>query len=115
LTKPFDLAEDEVGIRLPHKRLGIFVAVIQVGEHRFLQRTNGRVAATADTSFGYLREQPFYQVEPASAGRREVYVVAWMPRQPSSNLADLVGPLIIHHQVNVESLRQIGIDLVEKL
>ena len=43
-----------------------------------------------------------------------MHVVAGMPGQPSLHLAHLMRSVIVHHQMDVTSLREIGIDFVEK-
>ncbi len=73
------------------------------------------LAPASNTALSYVGEQAFHQVRPASAGGREVHVIARMPRQPSLLFANLVGTEIVHHQMNLESLGQTGFDLVEKV
>src|SRR5262249_9621108 len=72
--KSSDLAQNQLGICRPHKRLGIFVALIQVVEHRLLQGSNGRVASAADASFGHFGKQSSHEVQPTATGRGVVNV-----------------------------------------
>jgi len=72
------------------------------------------MAAASDASFRHFREESFRQIQPTSAGGRDVHVVAWMPCQLCLHLAHLMRSVIVHHQMDVTSLREIGVDFVEK-
>jgi len=41
-------------------------------------------------------------------------VVPRVPRQPTAYLCDLVGAVVVHHQVHLEAARKIGLDLVKE-
>ena len=64
----------------------IFVPLIQVVEHRLLQRSNGRVTSTPDAPFGHFGEQSFYEIQPTATGRGEVDVISGVARQPGADL-----------------------------
>ena len=63
-----------------------------------------------------VQEQSLHQVQPTSAGRSEMqHAAARMPRQPGSYFADLVRTVVVHHQVNFKSRRNVGVNFVQKL
>jgi hypothetical protein len=72
------------------------------------------VTASTDTALGHLGEQSFHQIQPTSAGRGEVNVIARVSRQPTSNFGDLVCAVVVHHQMHVQPGGKIILDLVEK-
>src|SRR5579863_10726586 len=78
------------------------------------QHSNGSVTAAPDAALGHFCEESLHQVQPTSAGRREVNVIARVSRQPVSNLGDLVGTVVVHHQMHVQPGGKIVLDLVEK-
>src|SRR5215469_15864875 len=88
---------------MPYERLGIFITLIQVVQHRFLQCSNRRVASAPHASFGHFRKQSFHQIQPTGTGGREMDVIAGMAQQPSSHLLDLVGSVVVHYQVDFKT------------
>lgn len=54
-----NLAEDQVGTGSPDKRLGLFVASIQIVEHSPFQLFHSRVTSPAHASLGDFGKQPF--------------------------------------------------------
>src|SRR5688572_4593076 len=72
------------------------------------------MTSAPDASFGHFCKQSFHQVEPTTAGRREVDVIARMPRQPVSHFADFMGAVVVHHQVDIQTTGEAGIDVVEE-
>lgn len=100
-TKAGDFSEDEVGISGPGKRFGIFVAPVQVIEHGGLQFVHSAMAATFDAALGYLGKEPFYKIEPTTARRREVQVVARMTDEPAADFVDLMSAIVVQHHVDL--------------
>ena len=80
---------------MPLEGLGMTVALVEIIEHRLLQMAHSCVAAAPDAPLGHFCEQPFYEIEPASAGGREVHVIARMPRQPGLHFADLMSTVFV--------------------
>jgi hypothetical protein len=93
----------------------VFVAVVEVIKHGFFQGVNGGVAASTDAPFSDFCKQPLDKIEPASAGGREVDVIARMPGQPVLYLRYFVCAVVVHHQVDIEATRETGFDVVENL
>ncbi len=87
-----DLTEDEIGSGGPDERFGVLVAVVDVGKHGFLQGVNGGMAPATHASFGDFGEQPFYEIEPASAGWGEVDVMRGCRANQVCTLATLCVP-----------------------
>ena len=95
---------------MPLEALGTAVALVEIVEHHLFQMAHSGVVVLPDAPLGHLREQPFYQIEPAPAGGREVHMITRIMCQSSLHFADLVSPIIVHHQMNVEAFRQAGFD-----
>src|SRR5512133_1122301 len=114
IAKSLDLAENQIRICGPDEGLGILVALVQIVQHGFLQHSNGSVTTSTNTALGHLGEQSLDQVQPASAGRREVNVIARVSRQPTSNFGDLVCAVVVHDQMHVQLSWKISLDLGEK-
>ena len=72
------------------------------------------MATPSHAAFGHLGKQALNQIQPASARGREMDMIAGMARQPSADFADLVGAVVVHHQMNLQPAREIGIVIVEK-
>ena len=107
-------SEDYIGIGRPHERLGISVALVEIVEHGLLQDSDSSVTAAADTALGHFCEKALPEVEPTSAGGREMNVIARVATQPSANFGNLVRTVVIHHQMHVPAGGKILLDLVER-
>ena len=70
--------------------------------------------AALDLFVGEQREPAFDLVQPGSAGRREVQVIARVAGQPGPDRRRLVGGVIVEHQVDVETGRHGGFDRGEE-
>ena len=71
------------------------VADLQVAADGVLEFAGAAVCAAPKLFFGQRREPALHQVEPRSAGRREVQVEAWMTQQPALDRRSLVGGVVI--------------------
>lgn len=80
---------------MPLEGFGVAVALIEIVEHCLLQVPHCGVAPAPNTALGNFGEQAFDQVQPASAGGREVHVIARMPRQPGLHFADLMSTVFV--------------------
>jgi hypothetical protein len=67
------------------------VTELQVATDGVLEFAGVAVSAAPKLFFGQRREPALDQVEPGSAGRREVQVEAWMTQQPALDRRSLVG------------------------
>jgi hypothetical protein len=71
---------------VPYERLGIFIALIQVVQHRFLQCSNRHVASAPHASFGHFRKQSFHVLIDITSALQ-----AWLNGSQANNGIALVG------------------------
>ena len=65
--------------------------------------------------FGQEREEALDLVEPGGAGRREVDMPARMAGQPTLNGRRLVGCVVVHDQMDVELVGDLGFESAQEL
>src|SRR5918911_3577175 len=64
-----------------------------------------------------IREQAkeaLYLIQPTRASRREVQMIPRSTGKPALNFGHLVGPVVIHHQMNIEVLRDGLVDTLQE-
>ena len=97
-----DAGEDLVGGFGPNERLGGFV----VGGDEFadggLQFADTAVNPAADLLVGEFGKPPLDQVDPGPVGGRVVDMEAWTLRKPPPDEGRLVGPIVVHDDVDIE-------------
>jgi len=71
--------------------------------------------AAAQLFFGEAREPAFHQVEPGSAGRREVEMKARMTQQPTLEGRGLVGGVIVDDQMERAAARDLVVNGLQEL
>ena len=76
--------------------------------------TGRAMRASTNLLFGQRREPALDQVEPGSAGGREVQVKTRMAGQPAMNQRSLVRRVIVQDQMNVQSCGYGRVDAVQK-
>src|SRR5215831_15258113 len=113
-AKSADLSQNQIGVGSPYERRRIFISLVQVGKHGFLQRSNAGMAAATNTALGEFGKQSFHQVQPTSAGWRVMRMVARMSRQPGSHLRHLVRAVVVHNQMYVQPGGKMVFDVIEK-
>ncbi len=98
---PFFLGEDGISGLGPDERFGIGVVAVEVVVDRVLEVGNAPEDAAAETLAGDLGEEALDEVEPGSAGRREVHVEArsWRARAAPGVF---VRGVVVDHEVEVE-------------
>src|SRR6516164_7184056 len=75
----------------------------------------GAAEGTTPNLFGGQgREEALDQINPRTAGGREVDVKARTLGQPVPDQRGLVSPVVVHNQMNAERGRNVGVDRVEK-
>src|SRR5579859_862781 len=114
LTKSGDASEDLVGGLDPQERLGRVVAGGQVEPNRVFELSDACVSATSKLLVGKHREPALDLIDPGAIGRREVDVEAGVAKQPPLDERRLVGAVVVHNEVDIESVGQFSIDAVEK-
>lgn len=78
----------------------------------FTHRTERAAPYALRRDFG---EESFYCIQPGRTGRREVNVVPWAARKPSSYRGVFVRRVVVHDQVDVEFRRHLLVDAFEEL
>ena len=73
------------------------------------------VDAAADLFFGESGEPTFEQVQPRGRSRREVQVKARPLGQPAPDQLGFVRAVVIQDEMDLEILRHVGVEGVEKL
>ena len=113
-AEAFDGGEDVVGGLGPAEwsRVGVDgVDVAADGVFEFLCRT---MDPAPELFFGQEREEAFDLVQPGSAGRREVDMPARMAGQPASHRRRLVGCVVVHDQMDVEVVGDLGFESAQE-
>src|SRR5665213_524711 len=71
--------------------------------------------APANSFFADLAEPSLDQVQPRTAGGREVYMESPMPLQPLLYVGMLMGRIVVHDQVQIQLGWRLLVDQFEKL
>ena len=71
--------------------------------------------AASDLLFGHQGEEALDLVTPGCSGGGEVDMPARALGEPIADRFGLVGGVVVHHQMDVEVARHVGLDLVEEL
>ena len=115
LTKSGNRLEYLLGGFGPEEGFRVLVVQLKITFDRCLQFTSAAEGAAPDLLGGQSREEALDEIDPRSSGRREVNVEARTLGQPAMDQGDLVRPVVVHDQVDVETGRDVGVDSVEKL
>ena len=115
MTKSCDAGEDLVGRLRPHEGLGGGIVEGDVVRDGGLQGMRAPMGAALDLFLGQRREPAFDQVEPRTAGGREVEMKAGPLDQPPMDPRRLVGPVVIENQLDVERCGAGRGDRIEEL
>ena len=70
--------------------------------------------AAPDALLGNLRKPPLHLIEPGTAGRREVQVVARSFLEPRCDLRRLVRGIVIQHQMDVPACGHGAFNLIQE-
>ena len=62
-----------------------------------------------------LGKPAFDLIDPGGGSRCEMHMVAWSPGEPGLDHRGLVGGIVVHDDVDIESFGQSGIDLFEEV
>lgn len=85
--------------------------IVENGPFEFAHALEG---TAANAPRGNLGEEPFHQVQPRRASGGEVYVPVRAPGEPVPDLGCLMGAVVVHDQVNVQAIRNVGFDGFEE-
>src|ERR687888_659149 len=99
-TKSLELAKDRIGGGGPQEGASLTIIVlhelVDLGDEL---RHAGERAAT-DGALGDERKPALNLIEPGRIRRREVEMIARMPRDPATDRDVLVRPVVVHDQVD---------------
>jgi hypothetical protein len=101
-------------VRVPYKRIGLFIALIQVVQHCLLKCWNRPVSSVPDASFGHFGKQSFHKIQPTATHGREMGMVTGVVQQTRSHLIDLAGSVVIHHQVDIKTCWEVRVNVIEE-
>ena len=93
----------------------MFVVDVDEGADIGLKLQGRAMYATLQLLAGQFREPPFDLVQPGRRGWREVDVPVWPPRQPGLDASSLVGGVVVHDDVDAESVRDVSVDHLEEI
>src|SRR4029077_18077015 len=79
-----------------------------------LQVDDGVERAAADSLVGNQSKPTFDLIEPGAVSGREVQMEARTARQPGAHPRMLMGRIVIADQMNVQFLRDVGLDMSQK-
>ena len=98
----------------PSEGLGIVIVSFDVGSDVGPERCDTAIDATADFTFSDESKEALDPIEPGRACGRQMDVPARPFGQPIADQRRLVGGVIVPDELNLKSLGDIGLDLVEK-
>src|SRR5262245_6014179 len=79
------------------------------------QSLDAAIDAAPDLLVGDKCEEALDLIKPGAAGRREVDMPAWPFGEPVADQRGLVRGVVVHDEMDVETVRDRGLDLVEEL
>src|SRR5262245_1538370 len=97
-----DLAENTRGARCPDEWPGVLVVDSDVAANRLDECGYTHEGSPTDLLAGDLGEPTLHEVEPGSACRREVQVVARTSAEPFDNFGMAVSSVVIEDEVDIE-------------
>lgn len=110
-----DLCDDLISFGGPDERLGSLIVLLNVVHDCLNQLLDATERAASDAVVGDFAKPAFDQIQPGTAGGREMDVKSSMPFQPRLDLRMLVRCVVVHDQVQVQLRRSFGVDLLEEL
>src|SRR5215813_13203899 len=114
MTKSTDVREELVSRFGPNERARPRIGDLDVSHDRRFQLARAAMDAAPDLLPRQHRKPPRDQIDPRSAGRGEVDVVAGMAHQPPMNERCLVRAVIVEDDVDVEGRWNGRVDRVEE-
>src|SRR5829696_2007453 len=89
------LVQDRVSGRGPHEGSALLIVMSQVAVDRRFERADTVEGPAPNALRGDLREEALHLIEPASTGRGEMHVIPGVTDKPSSDLGNLMRPIIV--------------------
>jgi hypothetical protein len=91
------------------------IVSLDEGNNVSSERCDAAINAAADFPFGKERKEALNLIEPGRTGRRQMNMPARPLGQLASDQRRLVGGVIVPDEMDIETLRNVGFDLVEEL
>ena len=113
-AEALDGAEDVIGGFGPFEGFGVLVCRVDVVEDGALQLLGGAMDAAPDLLVGQQPEPALDLVQPGGAGGCEMGLPARPFGEPVADRLGLVGPVVVHDDVDVEISRDVRLDEVEE-
>ena len=114
-AEAFDGSEDVVGGLDPFEWLGIVIVMTDEVHNVCAQSLDAAIDAAPDLLVGDKCEEALDLIKPGAAGRREVDMPAWPFGEPVADQRGLVRGVVVHDEMDVKTVRDRGLDLVEEL
>ena len=109
-----DLLEDGIRVSGPGEWFGVFVVMGEVIPNRGLQFADVTEGPAPNPPVCEQAEEAFNLIQPTRAGWREMQVITWAAGKPALNFGHLVRAVIVHHQMNIEVLRDGFVDPLQE-
>src|SRR5690348_10849478 len=109
-----NLAGDRAGRSSTYERLRTVVAPPDVVADRSNQLADTAEGSSPDTIVGDFREVKFYQIQPGSAGRGEVSVIAGVRSKPGFHRRMGVGAIVVEDQMDRQPAGCGALDALQK-
>lgn len=106
-----DFSEDFVGGLGPSEAAGLLIVVSDVVGDRLFQLGHAAKQAAAESLIREISEPAFDEIEPRTAGRREVQMEPRVLGQPGQHFRMLMRREVIEDHVQIEFWRRRGVDL----
>ena len=114
-AEAFDGGEDVVGGLGPAEGSWVGIDGVDVAPNGLLEFLRRAMDPAPELFFGQEREEALDLVEPGGVGRGEVDMPTRMAGQPASNRRRLVGGVVVHDQMDVEVVGDLGFESAQEL
>ncbi len=115
MTKSSDARQNLISGFRPHERLGMLIGVGNVSPDGRLERLCAAMHPAPQLFLRQQGEPTLHQIEPGSAGWREVHVEARSLEQPPSNHGGLMRAVVVEDEMHVQLCRDCRLNHVEEL
>ena len=115
LTASGELGDDGVDSGGPNEGLGVLVPCGQKLLNRSDEIGHAEKASAADPLVGQLRKPTLDQVQPTATGWHKVRDKTRVSFEPRLDLRSVMGPVVVHHQVQRRLAGKLTVDAAEKL
>jgi hypothetical protein len=115
LGETSDAGQDFVRRFRPNKRLGIFVVRADVFANGGFQFFRTSEYAASNSLVGNFGEPTLHQVDPRRVGGRKVQMESRPFSEPCPDERRLVGTVVIHDDVRLQSGGHVGLDQIQEL